>query len=217
MEFSLDSLDLGQEVSDFFETPERQSSPSNELQKEGDNGESKDLKSYKYEGSSSSRDGSSSKLQEVDAQRQSGSSSSVQDSHSIAKNRESETEAFLINIRDEDHSKFRTNMSNTKPTPTRHVKFSPQSVNNSKLPSGSEDMAGSAHNVTPNQKESQSHQTCLKRAVASGVCDNSLRESSSSVTVLRQPPPLSPWERWVVQKANLERERRERRRVSKVS
>ena len=219
MEFSLDSLNIAPDVdvSDFFETSERQSSSSNESEEIA-------LDSSKLDrvrtctSSSNENDRCPAEALQWDTQ---GRSSTPPAEKLQSMNRLMKTGA---NTRDEDDSKM-------KPTESRDIrqhssaqtqlpgpKYTDQPAH-SRLTHGSRD-TGRVGFATPNlNHQKEKYQKCHKQTTRTSVVSNPQTCTDGehySVDRVATPLSLSPWERWVVQKAHQERERREKIRMTKV-
>ena len=218
MEFSLDSLNIAPDVdvSDFFDSLERQSSSSNELEKTTLNSNKLDRVRTTNTSSPNENDGCPGETQQRDSQKRSLSTpvEKPQSTSRLIKTGE--------NTRDEDSS----NLKPTDPeshdikqhSPAQHSprpKYTNQ-PDYSQLCHGSKETERTSF-ATPNlNHQKENYRKCQRQTTRTSVSNPRTGGERHSVDRVASPLSLSPWERWVVQKAHQEKERRERRRMTEV-
>lgn len=215
MEFSLDSLNIAPDidVSDFFDTLERQSSSSNEFEEITENSNKLDRVRTNTL-SSNENEGCPSEAQQGDIQKRS-SSTPVEKLQSMSRMKKTGE-----NTRGEDSLNMKPTESHDIEQRSPAQRFQcPKYTNqpdNSQLCHGSKE-TGWMRFATPNLNHQKEHyRKCHRQVTHTSVSTPCTDGEPHLVDRVASPLSLSPWERWVVQKAHQEKERKERRRVTKV-
>ena len=216
MEFSLDSLNIAPDadLSDFFDTSERQSSPSNELEEIILNSNKID-RVITNTSSSNENDGCPAEAQQGGIQKRS-SSTPVEKPQSMSRLKETDE-----NTRDEDSSNMKPTESHDikERSPAQHFpcpKYTNQPDYYSQLYHSSKE-TGRMSFATPNlNHQKENYRKCHQPTTHTSVSTPRIDGEPPSVDRVASPLSLSPWERWVVQKAHQEKDRRESRRMTKV-